>query len=165
MKRTDYKRGWYKGELMTCMLTAIAHNHDFGIDTVLVPGTPVRIHARISGHGSDLRGKEGTRKRSAGGRGRGGGIKGRRRRRRKRRRGKGAGERKRGRLARRNQSQGRGEDAIHHVGCQICGSAFLWRSAFCGKVQLIAYPAQRPSDFTITRLPRSEGKNFMDKKV
>ena len=75
MKRTDYKRGWYKGELMTCMLTAIAHNHDFGIDTVLVPGTPVRIHARISGHGSDLRGKEGTRKRSAGGGGGGRGDK------------------------------------------------------------------------------------------
>ena len=57
------------------MLTAITHNHDFGIDTVLVPGTPVRIHARISGHGSDLRGKEGTRKRSAGGGGGGRGDK------------------------------------------------------------------------------------------
>ena len=54
--------GWYKGESITCILTAIAHNHDFGIDTVLVPGTPVWIHARISGHDSDLRGKEGTRK-------------------------------------------------------------------------------------------------------
>jgi hypothetical protein len=33
---------------------------------VLVPGTPVEIHARIGGHGSDSRGKERTRKRSAG---------------------------------------------------------------------------------------------------
>ena len=47
-------------------LTAIAHNHDFGIDTVLVPGPPVRIHARIGGHRNGSRGKEGTRKRSAG---------------------------------------------------------------------------------------------------
>ena len=73
------------------MLTAIAHNHDFGIDTVLVPGTPVRIHARISGHGSDLRGKEGTRKRSAGMRR--GGDKRKEEEEEKR---KGAGERKRG---------------------------------------------------------------------
>ena len=36
------------------MLTAIAHDHDFGIDTALVPRTPVWIHAR---HGSDLRGR------------------------------------------------------------------------------------------------------------
>ena len=43
------------------MLTAIDHNHDFGIDTVLVPGTPVWIHVRVSGHGSNLREKEGTR--------------------------------------------------------------------------------------------------------
>jgi len=47
------------------MLTAIAHNHDFGIDTMLVPGPPVRIHARIGGHRNGSRGKEGTRKRSA----------------------------------------------------------------------------------------------------
>jgi hypothetical protein len=47
--------------------TAIAHDHDFGIDTELVPGPPVRIHARIGGHRSGSRGKEGTRKSSAGG--------------------------------------------------------------------------------------------------
>ena len=44
------------------MLTAIVYNHNFGINTVLVPETPVWIHARISGHGGDLHGKEGTRK-------------------------------------------------------------------------------------------------------
>jgi hypothetical protein len=43
-------------------LTAITHNYDFGIDTVLVPGPPVRIHARIGGHRNGSRGKEGTRK-------------------------------------------------------------------------------------------------------
>lgn len=42
---------------------------------MLVPGTPVWIYVRIGGHGGDLRGTEGTRKRSAGG-GREGGIKG-----------------------------------------------------------------------------------------
>lgn len=31
-------------------LTAVAHDHDFGINTELVPGPPVRIHARIGGH-------------------------------------------------------------------------------------------------------------------
>ena len=41
---------------------------------MLVPGTPVWIYVRIGGHGGDLRGMEGTCKRSAGG-GRGG-IKG-----------------------------------------------------------------------------------------
>ena len=74
------------------MLTAIAHDHYFGINTVLIPGTPIWIHARISGHGSDLRGKEGMRKRSAGRRE--GGIKGGRR----EKRGKGGRERKRGRV-------------------------------------------------------------------
>jgi hypothetical protein len=56
------------------VVTAIAHNHDFGIDTMLVPGPPIRIHARIGGHRSGSRGKEGTRKSSAGmirGRGKG----------------------------------------------------------------------------------------------
>jgi len=43
-------------------LTTIAHNHNFSIDTVFVPGPPVRIHARIGGHRSGSRGKEGTRK-------------------------------------------------------------------------------------------------------
>lgn len=33
---------------------------------MLVPGPPVRIHARIGGHRNGSRGKEGTRKRSAG---------------------------------------------------------------------------------------------------
>ena len=38
---------------------------NFGIDTVLVLGTPVWIHPRISEYG-DLHGKEGMCKRSAG---------------------------------------------------------------------------------------------------
>ena len=46
-------------------LTAITHDHDFGIDTMLVSGRPVRIHARIGRHRSGSRGKEGTRKSSA----------------------------------------------------------------------------------------------------
>jgi len=46
-------------------LTAITHNHDFGIDTVLVPGRPVRIQARIGRHCGSIRGNEGTRRSSA----------------------------------------------------------------------------------------------------
>ena len=58
--------GLREGDVLTGRLTTVAHNHDFGIDTVLVPGPPVRIHARIGGHRNGSRGKEGTRKRSAG---------------------------------------------------------------------------------------------------
>ena len=119
-------------------LTAIAHYHDFGIDTVLVPGPPVRIHARISGHGSDLRGKEGTRKRSAGtrgegglkeGRGGGGGEE-------RRRRGKGSrGEEERERLARRNQAKGAAKTRSITWDARFVAPLPLYRSSllsFCG---------------------------------
>lgn len=90
------------------MLTAIAHNHDFGIDTVLIPGPPVRIHARIGGHRNGSRGKEGTRKeKRREDKGRGGGIKGGERGRGER---KGAGERegKRGRTSAKTEARRRG---------------------------------------------------------
>ena len=70
------------------MLTAIAHDHDFGIDTALVPRTPVWIHAR---HGSDLRGRSDAQEKRR--EKEGGGDK-----RREKRRGKGTVERKRGRI-------------------------------------------------------------------
>jgi hypothetical protein len=81
---------------------------------VLVPGPPVRIHARIGGHRNGSRGKEGTRKRSAG-RTRGG-IKGGERERERRRGGEGEekekepGKGKRGRIGReeRNPTARRG---------------------------------------------------------
>jgi hypothetical protein len=112
------------------MLTAIAHNHDFGIDTMLVPGPPVRIHARIGGHRNGSRGKEGTRKRSAG-RTRGGDKRrgGRERERRKKgRREKGTEEREyRDQERRADGAAGNHKDAIHHVEypSHICHSASL----------------------------------------
>jgi hypothetical protein len=155
-------------------LTAIAHNHDFGIDTVLVPGTPVQIHARIGGHGSNSRGKERTRKRSAGITGEGDkrGEEG------KEEGGDGEEEKEPGRgrdgerLARRNQAEGtagtirrdpsRGIPVLwlRFLSLPICRLA---HSSCVFVVQLIAYPVG--DLFRLYNYFPIGGKIFIDKTV
>lgn len=45
--------------------TAVAHDHDFSVDTMLESGPPVGIHGGISGHRGGRGGNEGTRRKVA----------------------------------------------------------------------------------------------------
>ncbi len=107
-------------------LTTIAHNHDFGIDTMLVPGPPVRIHARIGGHRNGRVERRGRARKAQGGR-----EGGEREEEEEEEEKEKEAERGKGTGAKRQAEGAATRDAIHHVAVHICGSGFQI-TTFCG---------------------------------